>query len=203
MAVSPFGVDQCVRLVVWFLFLYWEPYEMRKRNAKYYEQHLYRLDQMAIPAPWFMIIWTILKGLMVAAIFLFMEYYAVTKEWTFYAVYGTFFALVVFSKFWTMIFFGWHRYLLALLLAMVLAALAACTTIFMWLARDQLGDLWWLPGALMIAPTVWYFVAIALTWQWMNSIHHGQQQEEFGGNAPFNAAAEIMLRQTRSQTRRK
>lgn len=164
-----FGVEQATRLVAWTVFVYWEFYRMGNKRVRMYDDNRQRLGRCQIPSGWFPFIWTLLKALMIASIYFYMEYTEDVTNWSFYVVFGLFFALTLLSKVWTPLFFEYEALMSAFVLAFLLAGMSTAIVIIMGVANYNTGTLWYVPLVLMILPAAWYIIAVMLTYMWWRS----------------------------------
>lgn len=169
-----------VQLVAWAVFIFWEPYHMKRSDQERYDKESNNL-KINVPAWVFPVVWLVLKMLNTATIVLFSSWLVTTDHWAWPTVFALFFANQVLSKFWTVLFFRLHQAKLALVLAIVLFATAAAAWGCMWGGLDN-SNLYGIPIGLFVPYLVWLVVAIVLNASWIAIPHKSIH--------PFDAAKE-------------
>lgn len=161
------GTEQCSRLVAWTALVLFELYTLNKSKRRQYDNDMgsLRMSAFHIPSWVFGWIWMLNKSLIVASMFFWAEYAVLETDWTFPTAFSLVFALVVFSKFWTVLFFDHCAYGASLVLSLFLAALSIAAVTVMGLSSNE-GVLWAVPFALFVPVTAWYFFAAVLTFEW-------------------------------------
>jgi len=160
-------VNACTRLVAWTAFVLFEIYQMSNSKRRQYDAEVggIRMPVYQLPSWIFSWVWFTLKALIVTSMFFWCEYAINTNDWTYPTVFALVFALVLFSKFWTVLFFEYSMYGAALLLSMFLSALSITAMVIMVISSNE-GTLWALPFALFVPVTAWYFFAMLLNFEW-------------------------------------
>lgn len=165
-----------VQLVAWAVFIFWEPFQMKRSDREWYDKERENLTPRSIPGWVFPLVWMLLKTLNTATIVLFSSWLVTTDHWAWPAVFALFFANQVLSKFWTIVFFRLRQPRWALVIAVVLFATAAATWGCMWGGLDN-SNLYGIPIGLFTPYLVWLVVAIVLNASWV-AIPHSKSSEE-------------------------
>jgi tryptophan-rich sensory protein len=170
-----------VQLVAWAVFIFWEPYTMKRTEREKYDQERPNLAYVPanIPGWIFPIVWTILKSLNTAVIVVFSSNIIDTNHWSWITVFSLFFANQVLSKFWTLLFFRFNQRKWALAVAVLLFTTALAAWICMIVGRDN-SNLYGIPIGLFVPYTLWLGFAIFLNVSWLMIPHNNndnQQQE--------------------------
>lgn len=166
-----------VQLIAWAVFIFWEPYTMKRSEQQWYDKERVNLTPSNIPGWVFPIVWLVLKTLNTATIVLFSHFLISTDHWAWSAVFALFFANQVLSKFWTVLFFRLRQVKWALVLAIVLFTTALAAWICIIVGRDN-SNLYGLPIGLMIPYVFWLGVAIALNASWIAIPHKSDMETE-------------------------
>jgi tryptophan-rich sensory protein len=173
-----FAIFDAVHLLTWAIFVFWEPYQMTKKDTDWYKDNYKKLNSLLQVPPWaFGIIWTILKLLQIAGIFLFSKWSSEsllvgggTDHWTFVAVYTIFIIHSFIAKGWTLLFFGMRMVTLALVSSGLLCATSILIVIFMGFAQDNVGYLYPIPLCFFIPTAAWLLIAFTLNWNWLTHV---------------------------------
>jgi tryptophan-rich sensory protein len=116
-------------------------------------------------------LWTVLKGLITASIFVYLKSLSTVAvdavDSRYLAVYILFVINVIMAKTWTLLFFKLRYTHFALVNAFVLAGTAIAITVLMGVSSDIVGDIWPVPMSLFIPYAVWLTFAVFLNYDWL------------------------------------
>lgn len=179
-----FTAFDCVSLIVYTVFIFWEPYRVGNKDISFYEEKVVSLQRFQLPTTVFGPVWFAIKGMLTASIFLFFKWCADPDVWTFQGVYGLFFGMVVLSKMWTPLFFKWKMFGSAAFLAFLLMGSSITMVVFMGISPTQanVGYLWPLPLSLAIPYALWLTIATMIAFEWYR-MSNGYQM---GGGGLFS-----------------
>ena len=163
-----FESKQVISLVTWMAIFLFETYSMTRSDVEWYRQKrskrlpsYLQLNEMVFP-----VVWSFLKGCLIASHFFYFEYAADFGYWTFLAVAITTLVNIVLNKTWTMLFFGLHRIGSALLVSTLLFVSSVLVTVFMGLSQPVTGNMYWLPLILYIPYSAWLGIAWWINYNW-------------------------------------
>ncbi len=157
----------CVALVTWIIFIFWEIFPMSQDSTEWYKKESRSLQMCRVPQQVFPIAWFLLKSMLVPSIFLFLKFSIDSEHWAFLTVYIVFVINILVAKTWTLLFFTLRKPRLALVVALILAATSLVVLIAMIVGRDNTGDLWALPLGLYIPYVLWLCFAVVLNINWI------------------------------------
>lgn len=174
-----FDVQAATNLVVWIVFVYWNPFPMGENSYDYYRENYEKKLKNFIPlAPWlFAPFWFFLNAMRVAYIFLFMQSISSSSDLTSYhltlPIYILFVVGELLQKSWTPVFFQLKRPGLAFVIGFLIfgtagsiIGLTAAHEIFN--ANDYVA--WILCIVFFSAYALWIAFANTITYVWwMNS----------------------------------
>lgn len=178
-----FEVSDCTYLVTWIVFIFWEMAPSRRDTATWYKKESARLGTFQIPSYVFPLVWFFLKAMLVASIFLYLKFSALSTDWTFLTVYVIFVVNVLMAKTWSLLFFEMRMATAALAVAFLLWATAVTVLIVMILAgvvTGNTGTLWAIPMALYIPYVAWLTFAVILNMDWCRAENGGELGFSFG-----------------------
>jgi tryptophan-rich sensory protein len=167
-----FSVADGSQLVVWIIFVFWEPYGSIGNKARdWYTKRSGGLKGYIVPWYIFPFVWTILKGLIVASIFLFFK--SLTQaavdavDYRYLTVYILFVVNVLIAKLWTVLFFKYRLTRAAFWVAFIIFATAVVVVVFMGISSDIIVDIAYLSMALYIPYVAWLAFALYLNYNWL------------------------------------
>ena len=156
-------------------FVRYTIYELLKKKIRFAPQN----------AAVFGIVWYILYAMIATAVFLIYLSRNNIREWVVYAEFGLFGFLLVLTKIWTPIFFGFHRplsplskssrpaplpkedrktyYIIALMDAVAIAIVVSCFMVFSVISDATFDWRFLLPTILMLPTLLWTCFACYLT----------------------------------------
>lgn len=177
------NIDQCIRLISLTVFVLWE-YTTRNNASvrKHYNAKAeYYGIKSKIPAEWFPVIWLVLKALIIASSFLYMEYTININNWAYIVFFSLFYANIILAKFWMPLFFDMHRHNEAGVVAFLLFATAYAIFGVMF-CRENVGDDGLLPAFLWLPYPLWLTVALFINVRWAMEANrkHAQGGHHYG-----------------------
>lgn len=155
-----------VLLIAHTLFVFWQPFPMKRKEVDWYSENKDNLWMLArVPAGVFPVVWLCLYVCLVAGITVFSKSVN-AAAWVWPTVYALYYANVLISKSWTWLFFTKRQFMLALMNGVVLALTAVAMVVCIGVAHDDIGDLYFVPLILFIVYATWLCYAIFLTIAW-------------------------------------
>lgn len=167
--MADWTVADGVMLIAHTLFVFWQPFPMKRKEVKWYSDIKETLTGpwmlARVPAGVFPVVWLCLYICLVAGITVFSKSVNV-DHWVWPTVYALYFANILISKMWTWLFFTKKQFVLALVNGIILALTAIAMVVCIGVAHDDIGDLYFVPLILFIVYATWLVFAIYLTVAW-------------------------------------
>jgi tryptophan-rich sensory protein len=173
-----FDNSDVVSLVAWMTFIVFEMHAMSQKDVTWYRDNAKRIPY-SLPSWVFPIVWTILKGLLIASNYLFFKYSVSSTHWSFVAVFVLTVVNIVLAKTWSVVFWSARheersrRLGMAWIIAMFIFATAVVVLVMMGVAAEQNMNGSYLPMGLYIAYTVWLLIAVGLNGAWYYYYYNG------------------------------
>ena len=154
-----FTLVDSVNLIALLTFVWWEPSMPSRKDVAWYSQFRSEVSRINPPSWVFFPVWTVLKGLSVTGMLLFMKWSSEgpngTGDWTYLAVYIVFIIHTLMKKAWTMLFFKMRLLGVSFVNVMTTCVTAILLVVFSALSGNNTGYLF---------PVIVSFFALELAW---------------------------------------
>ncbi len=166
-----FEVSDCVYLVTWIVFIFWEISPMRRESTEWYTTEAKSASTFNVPWAVFPFVWLVLKAALVASIYLFLRFSVSVEDWTFLTVYVAFVVNIFMAKTWSLLFFEMRAPVASFFVAIALWLTAVLVLVVMIVAgvvTNNLGTLWYAPMILYCPYVAWLTFAVILNMDWIS-----------------------------------
>jgi len=171
-----FFVSEGAQLVIWLVFVFWEPFMPGRKDINWYKQWRIKVPWLLSPPSWvFPPVWFCLKLMVTASIFLYFKVLAEqnpvpTDKWQYLTVYILVLVNILMAKMWSPLFFRARMIGVALVNAFWIWATALAVVIVMGLSRDILTpDIWFVPVILYVFYVAWLTYAFFINLSWVRT----------------------------------